>query len=90
MTFDFYGENIFRVFQNNTGGNMQAPAAEPEARILVDNPRKTISDLMINDTNNQTPRQTAESRTIPKSSRVPSNPRESSDQECFRQTAEAK
>ena len=32
---------------------MQAPAAEPEARILVDNPRKTISDLMINDTNNQ-------------------------------------
>ena len=53
MTFDFYGENIFRVFQNNMGGNMQAPAAEPEARILVDNPRKTISDLMINDTNNQ-------------------------------------
>ena len=53
MTFDFYGENIFRVFQNNTGGNMQAPTAKPDARILVDNPRKIVPDLMINENNNQ-------------------------------------
>ena len=40
MTFDFYGDNIFRVFQDNTGGILRDPEAKPEARILVDNPRK--------------------------------------------------
>jgi hypothetical protein len=40
MTFDFYGENIFRLFQDNAGGIVRDPEAMPEARILADNPRK--------------------------------------------------
>ena len=35
MTIDFYGENIFRVFQDNSGGVIRDPEAKPEARILV-------------------------------------------------------
>lgn len=45
MTLDFYGENIFRVFQDNSGRVIRDPQAKPEAQILVDNPRKTISGL---------------------------------------------
>lgn len=36
MTIDFYGENIFRVFQDNSGGIIRDPEAKPEAQILVD------------------------------------------------------
>ena len=39
MTLDFYGENIFRLFQDNAGGILRDPQAKPEARILADNPR---------------------------------------------------
>ena len=45
MTFDFYGENIFRVFQDNTGGIIRDPKAKPEAQILVDNPRKSVQNV---------------------------------------------
>jgi alpha-glucosidase (family GH31 glycosyl hydrolase) len=45
MIFDFYGENIFRVFQDNSGGIIRNPEASPEAEILVDNPRKSLSKL---------------------------------------------
>ena len=45
MTLDFYGENIFRVFQDNTGGILRDPEAKPEARILVSNPRRPVSQL---------------------------------------------
>lgn len=38
MTIDFYGENIFRLFQDNSGGILRAPEAKPEAEILVKNP----------------------------------------------------
>lgn len=51
MTFDFYGENIFRVFQDNFGGIVRDPEAKPEAHILVNNPRKTISALNLKDGN---------------------------------------
>lgn len=47
MTLDFYGENIFRVFQDNSGGILRDPEAKPEAQILVDNPRKPISQLTV-------------------------------------------
>lgn len=47
MTFDFYGDNIFRLFQDNRGGIIRAPQASPEAIILVDNPRKSLSSLDI-------------------------------------------
>ncbi|NDV46968.1 DUF5110 domain-containing protein [Paludibacter sp. 221] len=49
MTFDFYGENIFRVFQDNSGGILRDPEAKPEAQILVDNPRKNVSDLKVSE-----------------------------------------
>ena len=45
MTLDFYGENIFRVFQDNSGKVIREPQAKPEAQILVDNPRKELSQL---------------------------------------------
>ena len=47
MTFDFYGDNIFRMFQDNNGGILRDPEAKPEARILVDNPRRPVSKLDI-------------------------------------------
>ena len=47
MTLDFYGENIFRVFQDNSGGMLRDPKAKPEAKILVDQPRRGVSQLDI-------------------------------------------
>ena len=52
MTFDFYGENIFRVFQDNDGGIIRDPEAKPEAQILVNNPRNTVSTLDLHDGGN--------------------------------------
>ncbi len=43
MSIDFYGENIFRLFQDNQGGILRDPKAEPEAQILVDSPRKPVT-----------------------------------------------
>ena len=51
-TIDFYGENIFRVFQDNAGGIIRDPKALPEAQILVDNPRKAIGNLKIEEVGN--------------------------------------
>ena len=51
-TLDFYGENIFRVFQDNAGGIIRAPKAIPEAQILVDNPRVPIGKLAIEENGN--------------------------------------
>lgn len=45
MTLDFYGENIFRVFQDHSGRVIRDPQAKPVAQILVDNPRKAVSKL---------------------------------------------
>jgi len=50
MTFDFYGDNIFRVFQDNSGGIIRDPEAKPEARILVDSPRKPVTYLHVDET----------------------------------------
>lgn len=51
MSFDFYGENIFRVFQDNSGRIIRDPQAKPEAQILVDNPRKALSKLELEENN---------------------------------------
>ncbi|HUN03247.1 MAG TPA: hypothetical protein PLS00_10360, partial [Niabella sp.] len=40
---DFYGENIFRVFCSLNGDRPHDPVAKPPAKILVDQPRKTVS-----------------------------------------------
>jgi Alpha-glucosidases, family 31 of glycosyl hydrolases len=52
MTFDFYRDNTFRLFQDNTGGIIRDPEAKPEAQILIDNPRKPISNLKLSEENN--------------------------------------
>ena len=52
LTLDFYGENIFRMFQDNNGGIVRDPqpmAGYPDAQILVDNPRREVSCLAINE-----------------------------------------
>lgn len=51
IIFDFYGENVFRVFQDNGGGMIREPEAKPEAKILVNNPRKSVSQLNLNEDN---------------------------------------
>lgn len=45
ITLDFYGENIFRVFQDNSGRVIRDPESKPEAQILVNNPRTAVSKL---------------------------------------------
>ncbi|MEO9012027.1 MAG: hypothetical protein ABI266_02310, partial [Ginsengibacter sp.] len=52
MIFDFYGENIFRIFQDNSGKMMREPESKPEAHILVENPRRPVSKLDMADHNN--------------------------------------
>lgn len=49
MTVDFYGENIFRVFQDNSGGVVREPEAKPAAEILADQPRRGISGLAVDE-----------------------------------------
>ncbi|MEL5895677.1 TIM-barrel domain-containing protein [Bacteroides sp. GD17] len=49
MTLDFYGENIFRMFQDDDG-ILRDPEAEPEAKILVNQPRKNVTQLDAKDT----------------------------------------
>lgn len=53
MIFDFYGENIFRLFQDNSGGTLRAPQATPSAEILVKNPRKPVSKLTVKEESGQ-------------------------------------
>lgn len=48
LTFDFYGENIFRLFQDNSGTIMHDPEATPPATILANNPRRAVSNLSYN------------------------------------------
>lgn len=49
MFIDFYGEAIFRLFQDNSGGQLRRPEAKPDAKILVDNPRKPVSKIELKD-----------------------------------------
>ena len=52
LLLDFYGDQIFRLFQDNSGGNIRDPEAKPEAKILVNNPRRPVSKLTLTDKNN--------------------------------------
>lgn len=49
MYVDFYADHIFRLFQDNSGKDMRPPKADPEAQILVNNPRKQVSSLKISE-----------------------------------------
>ena len=51
--FDFYGDNIVRVFQDPQGGEMRDPVATPEAQILVDNPRRDVTGLTLKETSDK-------------------------------------
>ena len=51
LSVDFYGQNIFRVFEDVKGGIIRDPEAKPPAQILVDNPRKNPGQLSVTDKN---------------------------------------
>ncbi|MGL5787384.1 MAG: TIM-barrel domain-containing protein [Bacteroidales bacterium] len=53
LSFDFYGNNIIRLFQDNNGGIIRNPQATPPAQILVDNPRKDSGDIRLSDSNGE-------------------------------------
>ena len=48
-TLDFYNDDIFRVFQDPQGGIVRDPKANPEAQILVNNPRREVTSLTVAD-----------------------------------------
>lgn len=48
LYIDFYGPNIFRLFQDPEGGIIRNPEANPPAQILVDNPRRKVEGMAIN------------------------------------------
>ena len=48
LTLDFYGENIVRLFQDNNGGIVRDPKAEPVAHILVNSPRRSTGGVKLN------------------------------------------
>ena len=47
LTLDFYGENIVRLFRDNAGGILREPEAQPEAQIMVEQPRRAVGPLEI-------------------------------------------
>ncbi|MES2829339.1 MAG: TIM-barrel domain-containing protein [Bacteroidota bacterium] len=53
LLLDFYGNNIFRLFQDNSGGAMRDPEAKPAAQILVQNPRRPVSELTVKEEGGQ-------------------------------------
>ena len=52
--FDFYGDDIFRVFQDPQGGEMRDPVATPPAKILVENPRREVTGLTVKEKGGKT------------------------------------
>ena len=51
LNIDFYGANIFRMFQDNSGGIIRDPQASPEAQILVNTPRRQAGQITLSDKN---------------------------------------
>lgn len=45
---EFYGPQIFRVFQDPQGGQLRNPQANPPAQILVDQPHRTLKECSMN------------------------------------------
>lgn len=52
LTLDFYGNHIFRMFQDIHGGIIRDPEAKPEAKILVEQPRAAVVSLDVKDEGN--------------------------------------
>ena len=53
FTIDFYGENMFRAFEDTSGGIVHNPESAPPANILVENPRRPLGQLAIKEDANQ-------------------------------------
>lgn len=53
LTLDFYGDHIFRMFQDIHGGIIRDPEAKPDAKILVEQPRKAVNELKVKDEGNR-------------------------------------
>lgn len=47
---DFYGPAVVRLFQDPTGGPVRDPKADPDAKILVENPRSAVGDIRVEKT----------------------------------------
>jgi alpha-glucosidase (family GH31 glycosyl hydrolase) len=48
LTIDFYGENIFRAFEDTSGNVIRQPESMPPTNILVENPRRNVGQLTVN------------------------------------------
>ena len=64
VAVDFYGDDIFRVFESHTDGVMREPEAKPVAHILVDNPRKAVNDLLVSEQGDDITLSTAKAKII--------------------------
>jgi len=53
LILDFYGDHIFRMFQDIHGGIIRDPEAKPDAKILVEQPRKAVNELKVKDEENR-------------------------------------
>ncbi|WP_132051911.1 TIM-barrel domain-containing protein [Pseudocnuella soli] len=53
IILDFYGNHIFRLFQDADTGSLRDPEAKPPARILVDEPRTKVSKLVVGNSANE-------------------------------------
>lgn len=51
LTVDFYGPNIFRLFQDNQGGILRPPSSNPRAAILVPDPRQKVGGVKVDNCN---------------------------------------
>ena len=49
ITFDFYADNLFRVFQDSANAPVRDPEAKPPASILVENPRRPVKVVNLKD-----------------------------------------
>lgn len=47
---DFYGENIFRLFEDSVGKQLREPYANPDASILVGDPKSSVGFVALNKT----------------------------------------
>ncbi len=50
ILLDFYSANIFRMLQDVQDSSFRDPAAQPPAKILVENPRKSVGALTLEQT----------------------------------------
>jgi len=45
MLLDFYGNNIVRMFQDNSGNGLRDPQAQPEAKVFLPNAKSSVGKV---------------------------------------------